>query len=73
VGQHASVSGAIMLGLDECELRAVVERDGELQITVQTTATLVGWAVCGVRARSHARRTVRVRDRPIGGRPVVLV
>jgi transposase len=73
VGQHGSVSGAIMLGLDEFELHVVVERDGELELTVQTTAALVGCAVCGVRAQSHARRTVRVRDLPIGGRPVVLV
>jgi transposase len=73
VGQHGSASGAILLGLDEFELQAAVERGGELELTVQTTAALVGCAVCGVRAQSHARRTVRVRDLPIGGRPVVLV
>jgi transposase len=32
----------------------------------------MGCAACGTRARLHARRTVRVRDLPIGGRPVVL-
>jgi transposase len=32
----------------------------------------VGCAACGSQARLHARRTVRVRDLPIGGRPVVL-
>jgi transposase len=45
---------------------------GEWQLTVQTTATLVGCTGCGVRAELHGRRTVRVRDLPIGGRPVVL-
>jgi len=32
----------------------------------------VGCGGCGTQARLHARRTVRVRDLPIGGRPVVL-
>ena len=31
-----------------------------------------GGAACGCQARLHARRTVRVRDLPIGGRPAVL-
>jgi len=39
---------------------------------VQTTAELVGCPGCGVRAEAHGRRTVRVRDLPAGGRPVVL-
>jgi transposase len=39
---------------------------------VQTTATVVGCAGCGVPAKPHGRRVVRVRDLPIGGRPVVL-
>jgi transposase len=33
---------------------------------------MVGCAGCGVRAEAHGRRTVRVRDLPAGGRPVVL-
>jgi transposase len=45
---------------------------GEWQLEVQTTATVVGCRGCGVRAEAHGRRTVRVRDLPIGGRPVVL-
>jgi transposase len=32
----------------------------------------MGCTACGSQARLHARRTVRVRDLPIGGRPVVL-
>ena len=46
--------------------------DGEWQLEVQTTATVVGCQGCGVRAELHGRRRVRVRDLPIGGRPVVL-
>jgi transposase len=45
---------------------------GEWQLAVQTTATVVGCMGCGVRATPHGRRVVRVRDLPIGGRPVVL-
>jgi transposase len=45
---------------------------GEWQLAVQTTATVVGCGSCGVRATPHGRRVVRVRDLPIGGRPVVL-
>jgi transposase len=45
---------------------------GEWQLAVQTTATVVGCGSCGVRATPHGRRLVRVRDLPIGGRPVVL-
>jgi transposase len=45
---------------------------GEWQLVVQTTATMVGCAGCGVRATPHGRRVVRVPDLPIGGHPVVL-
>jgi transposase len=34
---------------------------------------VVGCRGCGMRAELHGRRTVRVRDLPIGGRPVVLL
>ena len=34
---------------------------------------MVGCSGCGVRAEVHGRRIVRVRDLPIGGRPVVVV
>jgi transposase len=46
---------------------------GEWQLDVQTMATVVGCVGCGVRAELHGRRTVRVRDLPSGGRPVVLL
>jgi transposase len=45
---------------------------GEWQLTIQTTATVVDCVSCGVRTELHGRRTVRVRDLPIGGRLVVL-
>jgi transposase len=72
VGQHGSASGSILLGLDGFEVTAAVVIDDEWRLGVQTNATTVGCAACGTRARLHARRTVRVRDLPIGGRPVVL-
>jgi len=46
--------------------------EGEWQLEVQTTAIVVGCVGCGVWAEAHGRRMVRVRDLPIGGRPVVL-
>jgi transposase len=72
VGQHRSASGSILLGLDGFEVTAAEVIDDEWRLAVQTTATPVGCAACGSQARLHARRTVRVRDLPIGGRPVVL-
>jgi transposase len=72
VGQHRSASATRLLGLDGFEVLAVQVAGGEWQLEVQTTATVVGCQGCGVRAELHGRRTVRVRDLPIGGRPVVL-
>jgi transposase len=72
VGQHSSASASRLLGLNGFEVTAAEITGGEWQLTVQTTATLVGCTGCGVWAELHGRRTVRVRDLPIGGRPVVL-
>ncbi len=72
MGQHGSASGSILLGLDGFEVLAAQVVGGEWQLEVQTTATVVGCQGCGVRAELHGRRRVRVRDLPIGGRPVVL-
>jgi transposase len=73
VGQHSSASATRLLGLDGFEVLAAQVAGGEWQLVVQTTTTVVGCGDCGVRAELHGRRTVRVRDLPIGGRPVVLV
>ena len=72
MGQHSSASGSVLLGLDGFEVLAAQVVGGEWQLEVQTTATMVGCVGCGIRAELHGRRTVRVRDLPIGGRPVVL-
>jgi transposase len=72
VGQHSSASASRLLGLDGFEVLAAQVVSGEWRLVVQTTAELVGCARCGVRAQAHGRRTVRVRDLPAGGRPVVL-
>jgi transposase len=72
VGQHHSASASRLLGLDGFEVLAAQVEAGEWQLEIQTTATVVGCQGCGVRAELHGRRTVRVRDLPIGGRPVVL-
>jgi transposase len=72
VGQHGRASGSILLGLDGFEITAAEVIDDEWRLAVHTTATTVGCVACGSQARLHARRRVRVRDLPIGGRPVVL-
>jgi transposase len=72
VGQHGGASGSILLGLDGFEVAAAEVIDDEWRLAVQTTATTVGCVACGTQARLDARRTVGVRDLPIGGRPVVL-
>jgi transposase len=65
---------ARMLGLDDFEVVASEEINGELQVRVQTPdGQVMGCHDCGVRAQSKGRRTVRVRDLPASGRPVVLV
>jgi transposase len=72
VGQHSSASASRLLDLDGFEVLAAEVVAGEWQLEVQTTAAVVGCGGCGVRATMHGRRTVRVRDLPAGGRPVVL-
>src|SRR5215218_2160262 len=73
VGQHSSASGSVLLGLDGFQVLAAQVVGGEWQLEVQTTATVIGCVGCGVPAKPHGRRQVRVRDLPIGGRPVVLL
>jgi transposase len=72
VGQHRSASASRLLGLDGFEVLAAEAVAGEWQLDVETMAAVVGCGGCGVRAELHGRRTVRVRDLPMGGRPVVL-
>jgi transposase len=73
VGQHSSASASRLLGLDGFEVLATEVASSEWRLLVQTTAEFVGCPGCGVRAQAHGRRTIRVRDLPIGGRPVVLL
>jgi transposase len=72
VGQHSSASVSALLGLDGFEVVSAQLVGGEWQLVVQTTAMVMGCTGCGVPAKPHGRRTVRVRDLPMGGRPVVL-
>jgi transposase len=72
VGPHSSASGSRLLDLDGFRLVSAELVGDEWQLAVETTATVIGCTGCGVSATPHGRRTVRVRDLPIGGRPVVL-
>jgi transposase len=73
VDQHSSASASRLLGLDGFAVLAAEVVAGEWQLVVQTTVTVVGCTSCGVRFTLHSRRTVRVRDLPAGGQPVVLL
>lgn len=68
-----SASAVALLGLDGFVVRAAAVVGGELHQLIETAQGVVGCASCGVAARPHGRREVRVRDLPSGGRPVVLV
>jgi transposase len=55
-------------------VRDVVEDGGELVVAIETELDApVGCAGCGCRARAKDRRRVRLRDQPIGGRPLQIV
>ena len=70
---HRSEGATALLGMVDFVVGAQVEADGELWLMVETAADVVGCEACGARAVGHGRRTVRVRDLPIGDRRVVLV
>ena len=57
-----------MLGIDGVRVLAARHVDGEVELTVETTADR-GWCrTCGVRAHSKGRSTVVVRDVTAFGR-----
>ena len=62
-----------MLGLAGFRVLAACEIAGELELLVETTASVTGCQSCGVVATAHGRREHLARDVPCGGRPVVLV
>ena len=61
----AGSSGATaLLGMDGFVVLAMIEEDGELFISVETTATVAGCGSCGVRATGHGRSVIQMRDLP---------
>jgi hypothetical protein len=52
---------------------AAGEYGGELEVLVETTATVVHCVRCGRRASADARREHLLRDVPVSGRPAMLV
>ena len=70
---HRSEGATALLGMEEFVVGAQLDVGGEVWLSVETAATVVGCEACGTRAVGHGRREVRVRDLPAGDRPVVLV
>jgi transposase len=70
---HRSEGATALLGMEGFAVGAQAVGDGEVWLSVETSADVVGCDGCGRRAVGHGRRTVRVRDLPAGDRPVVLV
>lgn len=68
---EGSNAGAL-LGLNNMVITGV-EVAAEVTITIETLDARVGCRACGVIAKPHARRRVRVRDLATWGRPTVLV
>ncbi len=66
-------AGTALIGLSGFVLLAVSSAFGQLEQTVETTAASAWCEGCGVAAKPHGRRPVRVRDLPSSGRPVTLL
>lgn len=73
MGMHRSEGATALLGMEEFVVGAQADVDGEVWLMVETAASLVGCDGCGTKAVGHGRRVVKVRDLPVGDRPVVLV
>lgn len=56
-----------------CDIVAVAEVAGEVELVVETSASVTGCPECGVVATAKDRRPHLVRDLSAGGRPVALV
>ena len=69
---NATAHDVVLLGLAGFRVLGVVENAAELVITVETVAEQRRCPECGGRAVGKGRRTVMVRDLPMGGRPLRL-
>ncbi len=61
---HGSSGATALLGMDGFVVLASIEEAGELFISVETTADVVGCADCGVRAIGHGRSALLNCVRP---------
>jgi transposase len=70
-GSHCARTDALF-NLDGVHVIDVARDDGQLLLTVETTARVMGCPSCGVIAASHGRRARRLHDIPAFGAPVQL-
>ena len=69
---EGSAADAVMLGLAGLRVLEAGQVDGELELTVETTADRAWCRACGVAAASKDRKTVGVRDADAFGQPARL-
>ncbi|MBK9178730.1 MAG: ISL3 family transposase [Acidimicrobiales bacterium] len=69
----ATCSCELLVGLPDVEVLEVVERDGQLVVTVATRGSRPGCAECGGPVMTKDRSDVSLADLPCFGRPTTLV
>lgn len=65
-------SSAVWFGAPNFRVLDVIDDGFEVTIALESTATVIGCAACGTRAKAKDRRWVSLRDAPSGDRAVVV-
>jgi hypothetical protein len=72
-GDATSCAAEIVLDLPGFVVLGAGEYGGELEVLIESTASVVHCGRCGVQAKPHGRREHLLRDVPVSSRPALLV